>query len=339
MERVPIRTSECLRARWLVGISGILIELSVLTAATAAGSLRASAPVQRIVEVRDRGTARPLYGTELWLMNPDGSGQKLLSPDRYFDDTSPSWSPNGRTLVFSHRPHGAPEQLATMEGDGSGFRKITRVSRHGWGDLDPDWSADARWIVFATSRNAAKGRDASGGLVYRTDLWLIRADGTRMRRLTRHGANLADYRDPDWSPDGRRIAFAKVIFGLDDDWGRREYTSSSIWTVSLPKGRQQLLIENAAAPAWSPDGRRIAFERGPGGHREIYVADADGSNVRRLTTGNDDRMPAWSPDGKTLVFTSNRSRGDGDVYKLNVRTRSLTRLTSSRRIELSPAWG
>ena len=61
---------------------------------------------------------------------------------------------------------------------------------------------------------------------------------------------------------------------------------------------------NVSTPAWSPDGKSIAFVRGKGGNWDVYVMNADGSHRRKLTKSpSEDAFPSWSPDGKTMAFT------------------------------------
>ena len=81
------------------------------------------------------------------------------------------------------------------------------------------------------------------------------------------------------------------------------------------------------APAWSPDGRQIAFESDRGGGLDIYVMNADGSAVKRLT--NDpatDSEPAWSLDGKSIAFWSTRD-GNAEIYVTNANGRHQVNLT------------
>ena len=110
--------------------------------------------------------------------------------------------------------------------------------------------------------------------------------------------------NPTWSPDGTRLAywverqsteFAQVP---PPHWFR---TISEAVIVVNNDGKVLTRIRNAARPAWSPDGNRIAFDRRLNGHRQIYVADADGTNVRQLTHG---RLDAWRPRWRSW-------RGDG----------------------------
>lgn len=98
------------------------------------------------------------------------------------------------------------------------------------------------------------------------------------------------------------------------------------------------LTTDGSAPAPSPDGARIAFERGSDTGRNIHVMDADGSNVRRLTTepgGNFD--PFWSPDGRSIVFESGRD-GNSEIYVVAVDSLRLTRLTAHPANDSDPAF-
>ena len=117
-------------------------------------------------------------------------------------------------------------------------------------------------------------------------------------RLTHNDA--FDASGPDWSPDGRRIAF--------DSRPRRELGDLRDERRRLrrhpPHGQRR---HRFGSPAWSPDGRRIAFASTRDGNREIYVMNADGSGVTRLTDNDaDDGYPSWSPDGRRIAFDSNR---------------------------------
>lgn len=88
---------------------------------------------------------------------------------------------------------------------------------------------------------------------------------------------------------------------------------------------------NDEQPRWSPDGRRVAFKSNRGGSYNLYVMNADGSGLERLTShGANDHDPTWLPDGQSMVFTSDRDRGNGrnDLYRLRLGDRSVERLTT-----------
>ena len=110
---------------------------------------------------------------------------------------------------------------------------------------------------------------------------------------------------------------------------------TKIYTVDLATGRITALTPggdwNDEQPRWSPDGSRIAFKSNRGGSYNLYLMDADGSHVVRLTEhGATDHDPTWLPDGESLVFTSDRDRGPGrwDLYRLWIADRGVERLTN-----------
>ena len=145
------------------------------------------------------------------------------------------------------------------------------------------------------------------------------------KRLT---ANLVDDAQPDWSPDGRRIAFSSAREGKTD-----------VYVMDTDGGGVTNLTNNPAAdqsPAWSPDGTMIAFEsnRGPG--VGIYVMSAAGGNPHRLGDVRDQGgRPAWSPDSKRIAFMSGAER-DCEIYVVNADGRGLTQLTRNDRFDGDP---
>ncbi len=110
-------------------------------------------------------------------------------------------------------------------------------------------------------------------------------------------------------------------------------------------GYQRLIADEVGTPlsvthpAWSPDGSKIAFSATRGGNWDIYVVNADGSNVTRLTSDPAlDAAPDWSRDGKQIVFTSNRGDGWTDIYVMNADGTNVKRLTSDPASDYNPVW-
>jgi TolB protein len=271
--------------------------------------------------------------SEIYVINADGSGQENLTqhPAR---DSHPSWSRDGRKLAFVSRRDGNSE-IYVMNADGSGLRNVTRTPSN---DLGPAWSPDGRAIAFVKmiqGKCAPSGPGTPCGNNYETFLYVVNADGSGLRRLTtqpayvfkhswsadgktiRYGRYLvhADGSgqtelprnvayDGAWSPDGKRIAFAVIDTSPGD---RTDDAKAGLWVVNADGSNPRQVARNAVGsnPAWSPDGRRIAFRRF---YSDLYVVNADGSGLRRLTrhAENVPRSFAWSPDGRTIAFLHNR---------------------------------
>jgi Tol biopolymer transport system component len=149
-----------------------------------------------------------------------------------------------------------------------------------------------REIVFSASRQSPY---CSGFLRQCDDVYIMSADGVSPKKLT-DGGNFRDDQ-PVWSPDGRSIVFT-----------RSDGSSQSLHLMSADGSGVRALTAGPAdsEPAWSPDGDRIAFNRGG----DIYVLDADGSNLVNLTPHSPGASdPAWSPDGSRIAFAGRRVSG------------------------------
>lgn len=111
--------------------------------------------------------------------------------------------------------------------------------------------------------------------------------------------------------------------------------------VSRAKSTLVRLTNNSAMdhrPVWSPDGSRIAFSSNRDGKNEIYLMDADGSNVKRLTNNvADDGNPVWSPDGHRLLFDSERD-GNREIYIMDADGGNQIRLTRNNAVDTTATW-
>ena len=122
----------------------------------------------------------------------------------------------------------------------------------------------------------------------------------------------------------------------------RDGNQADIYVMDINGGRQRNLTKHAIAdevhPAWSPDGRKIAFVSGRDGNSNIYVMDADGKNVHQLTDHPvSDTNPAWSPNGQEIAFQSTRD-GNIDIYVMDTNGGNIRRLTHRLAFDITPAW-
>jgi Tol biopolymer transport system component len=115
-----------------------------------------------------------------------------------------------------------------------------------------------------------------------------------------------------------------------------------LFTINANGSNQTRLTNNRGVhdgdPAFSPDGRKIAFESDRSGNFDIFTMSAAGTHVHRVTTSiNNDEDPSWSPNGTKIAFASTRN-GNTDIYVSNLARSSIVRLTTSRQADSAPAW-
>jgi TolB protein len=250
---------------------------------------------------------------EIYRIDFDGGNLQRLTNDRSIV-LSPSWSPDGREILYTSYRNNNPDlfvisanggepkpisvqpglnlggkwspdgkQIAlTLSKDGNSeiyvldvsTRSYRRLTKNHWNDVSPSWSPDGKQIAFTS--------DESGT----PQIYIMNSDGSNIRRLSFIGNYSVS---PSWSPRGDRIAFAARKNGKFD-----------IYTLSVDgkSPPQQLTFDagNNEDPVWSRDGRYIAFHSDRDGVSGIYVMNQDGTNQRRVTDfQGSDMSPTWSP--------------------------------------------
>jgi TolB protein len=182
-------------------------------------------------------------------------------------------------------------------------------------------------IAFASDRD---GERVGGTIESRNvkEIYISDYDGANQRRVTT-GRSLNI--QPNWSPDAKSIAYTSYRNrdGLPNIFISHIYQGL---LDQFPKAPEQTF-----QPSWSPDGTRIAFWSTRDGNPEIYVANRDGTNVRRLTNnGGIDQSPTWSPNGTQIAFISDRT-GTPQVWVMGTDGLGLRKVTSESYAD-RPTW-
>ena len=207
--------------------------------------------------------------------------------------------------------------IVVANSDGSRQRTITHASRK-YEDDQPDWSPDGSRIMF---ERCAEDQ---------CHIWTMRPDGSDQRRLSppcppgmQAPPRCPDDTYPAYSPDGRQIAFTRyrsgkageVVMVADAHLRHPHAIGSSPSRISVE-------------PGWSPDGKQLAFVSKPRVYPAVFVVDADGSGLRRITPWHlqANSHPDWSPDGTRILFAGG-PLDHGNLFTIQPDGTSLQQLT------------
>jgi hypothetical protein len=267
--------------------------------ATAAGTPSAAGLAGRLV-------FQVSSGGGIYTINADGSGLQRLA-----DGLDPAWSPDGKRIAFSRWRD--PRGVYVLSSDGAGAEE--RVV-DGSPFKEVAWSPDGRQLAYVIGYSFPGGEFCWQGQcfelppIYAGQIWTANLDTGEYLTLP-----VPDYavHAPAWDPSGTRIVYAgnRGLAWIDPatpDKSTGRFPGGSPWDTS---------------PAFSPDGRQIAYMGRIQNRWEIFRMNADGSGRTRLTQSDpdlnpapDNVAPAWSPDGKHIVFLSNRD-GRWRMYVMN----------------------
>jgi len=212
----------------------------------------------------------PDFIGQLWLMNADGSNQRLLLAESDYSDEQPSFSPDGNTILFARAQLDSEAQAVyRIRVDGTELTAITQLSPD-IQDRGATYSPDGQTIAFQSQQR--------GGLL--AAIYLMNLDGSHLRRMT--PPEISAVR-ADWSPDGTKIAFRTHCCNPENE---------EIWLVSSNGTALRRLTQNEHGdqyfdfphdfhPSWSPQGNAIVFERDAPDFSSsaIFVMKRDGSGL------------------------------------------------------------
>src|ERR1051325_2976718 len=320
--------------------------------------------VAYVVTKIDRAQNR--RNSSIWMVATDGSRapwQFTTSPQ---SSNSPRWSPDGKSIAFlSSRPEttgaagassagGAEQprnQVYVLSMNGGEAKRITNLKN---GVSLFRWSPDGTRLVVVSrigpsDARTGDARDRSDVRHYkntsykfndtgwfddrRTHYWVVEVKSGEAKQITR-GDDWNDS-DPQWSPDGKLIAFVSNRTGKEYDENR----NSDVWVINADgTGALTKISDHDEAdnqPRWSPDGKTIAFtgEVHDRDHPKIWLAPSSGGTASVLAANNLDLVPGqleWSDDGKSLYFETG-VKGELHLFCVDVPTKTVTQVTSGAR--------
>jgi TolB protein len=241
---------------------------------------------------------------------PDGSGLTRLTDGPNFD-RRPRWAPDQTRILYRSIDPSSNSEIFVMRSDGSGQ---TNLTNHPATDSTAEWAPNGSTVVVWSDRHST--------VPYTGDLYVMNPDGSGLSRAT-HDAlpdpsfSYAEQTPFSWSPDSRWIVFSS------HRGGQGEIVSVRVRGT----GRRNLTRNpaNDVQPVWGPDGR-IAFASNRG-HKtsgcdlcdyDVYLMDAEGGNVTRLTNDPEATVPLlWSPDGTKILFAQFDPTGHSTFYVMN----------------------
>jgi TolB protein len=248
-------------------------------------------------------------GKEIAVMDMDGHDEQVLTKNKSIN-ISPTWSPDGKQLIFTSYLHGNPD-LYMLNVGGSRMKRITDGPG---GKLTPNWSPNGSEVAMASS---------AAGIA---NIYRIHPNGKDIVRLT--DGDAIDI-SPTWSPNGSTIAFASERAG-----GLHLFKMNN-----EGKGITRLTYVGYQndMPSWSALNDRIAFAGRVSGKFDIFTINPDGSNLQRLTiNAGSNEHPSFSPDGRFIVFSSTRT-GESAIYIMRRDGSNQTRI--SKEPGILPSWG
>jgi TolB protein len=279
---------------------------------------------------------------DLFTIKADGTGERRITHVAGGGDlaTEPDWSPDGEWISYDVWPHGNPERSRIFKVKASGSHPTNidgSCMRPCLTDGFQQWSRDGKRIAFQRALGPSLGVNNVQAI------FVMRADGKHVRRITQEGADPAvaqPYQDnaPTWSPRDKRLAFVRHNLSTDH---------SAIFTVHLDGTGLRRVTPwrlDAGQPDWSPDGRWIAFY-GPTSsdirHVGLVHPNGNGLHIVIAEPGTWGSL-SFSPDGRRITAAhspGSGSAGNADVYTLRLDGSDLKNVTNSNTFESAPDWG
>ncbi len=285
---------------------------------------------------RDQPNVRSVGDNGLWIVNVESGAKRELTK---VEASFPSWSPNNKRIAYWYQSSSiSKREIATIPVEGG--EPVIVAKDFATSNWNPVWSPDGRFLYFVSSRSGSLNfwrvqiDETTGSVLSEPEpvgtpskfsrhisfsrdgkrmIYVQTSDQGNIQGVEFDSKTLKTVGEPFWITQGEREITRPELSGDGTRFVMRlvKITQDDIVTVSRD-GREWQDVTNDAPfdryVRWSPDGKRVAFYSDRGGTGEVWVADADGTNLRQLTFQNSQEtasgFPVWSPDGKFLLYTN-----------------------------------
>lgn len=214
----------------------------------------------------------------------------------------PSWTPDGRELVFSSGGHFGTRRLERIAVDPAAPGKANDTRQMAMGE-------QAATLSISHSGRLVYAREIRDVNIWKVEVSELSASRAATANPVRVASSTLDEDSPDYSPDGKRIAFASTRSGVEEIWVANADGSNPVQLTSMGG-------PSVSNPRWSPDGHTILFSSRREGSSDLYVIDASTGAWRRLTVDPANEIEArWSRDGRWIYFGSDKT-GRNEIWKM-----------------------
>ena len=279
----------------------------------------------------------------IFTIAPDGTGERQLTrPPGELSDDFPDFASDGSFVAFQRC--NATCAVYTVRTNGTRLRRVGPACT---GHRLPPRCSDSAYPAISPNRELIAFEHAFGEIrddqIDHVGIYVMRSNGSHVRRVTLPPTRAAEDIEPQWSPDGRRIVFTRfnvtaepagqaAIFTVKaDGTDLRQVTP---WDMNAGDG-----------PDWSPDGSEILF-RAPQTedflNSNVYAIHPDGTGLRQITNvapGTKIYSSSYSPDGSSITFGMTGVDGAADVFTMNADGTGIKPVTRTPLWDSAPDWG